>query len=179
MKTSLVNSVTGYIANKFQILVQRVTTGQQPNPASWKVIDFTDQIPNHTIGAIIDPVNLRGSRFIITYDDYDTASLYDLENYLGAFPDEPSTSPEFGDEQPFPGDIELVKATDLEVMRYLVNLPSGYFETTQNPSYTAGKNKRITEVALLDSNKDVLVIAKAGTPIQRTGTQVLGVQIDI
>jgi hypothetical protein len=102
-----------------------------------------------------------------------------LESYLGPFPNEPSSLPEFGDEQSFAGSIKLIRATDLEVMNYLINLPSGYFETTQNPSYIAGKTKRITEIALLDDNKEVLVIAKAATPIARTGSQVLSVKIDI
>jgi hypothetical protein len=87
--------------------------------------------------------------------------------------------PEFGDEQPFTGSIRLVRAVDLEVMRFLINLPSGEFTTTQNPSYISGKSKRITEVALLNDNKEVLVIAKVPKPIVRTGTQVFAVKIDI
>ena len=53
--------------------------------------------------------------------------------------------------------------------------------TTQNPSWvnnTEGK-KRISEIALLDENKDVLVIGKIPTPIVRTGTQVFAVKIDL
>lgn len=176
MQTDFYYSTVGYVADKFQILAQKVTTGEQPDPTAWKVIDFTSEIPSHVVGSLIDPINLRGTRFIITYSDYDNASLYVLPD-----PDliDTSTSPEFGDEQPFTGSIKLTRATDIEIMRYLVNLPSGYFETTQNPSYTSGKPKRITEVALLDSNKEVLVIAKASSPIERIGTQVLGVKIDI
>jgi hypothetical protein len=64
-------------------------------------------------------------------------------------------------------------------MRFLVNLPNGEFTTTQNPSYTSGKTKRITEVALLNSNKDVLVIGKMPKPIHRVGTQVFAVKIDL
>jgi hypothetical protein len=89
----------------------------------------------------------------------------------------------FGDFQSFPGSIKVARVTDMEVMRFLVNLPSGYFETTQNPSYDATAipaiPKRITEVALLDENKDVLVIAKASSPIEKVGTIVLAVQLDI
>ena len=64
-------------------------------------------------------------------------------------------------------------------MNYLINLPSGQFDTTQNPSYVSGVDKRITEVALLDSNKNVLVMAKTSKPIVRAGTQVVAVKIDI
>jgi hypothetical protein len=37
---------------------------------------------------------------------------------------------------------------------------------------------KITEVALLDSNKETLVVAKATTPITRLGTQVFAVKLD-
>jgi hypothetical protein len=179
MNTTFSGCTNGYIANKFYILVQRVDDNSQPTPENWKIIDYTSDIPNHTVGDLIDPVNLRNQRFIITNSRYENASAYILEDFLGLFPDEPSTEPEFGDEQPFTGGIKLVRATDLEVMRFLVNLPSGDFTTTQNPSYISGKPKRITEVTLLDENKDVLVIAKTSSPIERTGTQVLAVKIDI
>jgi len=178
MKTSLADSTNGYIADTFKILVQKVATGQQPDPTLWTIIDFTDLIPNHTSG-LIDPNNLKGARFIITYDDYDNGTRYDLESYIGLLPDEPSTLPEFGDDQPFTGSVKLVRATDIETLRFLVNLPSTDFTTTQNPSYVLGKPKRFTEVALLDENKNVLVIAKTSSPVVRIGSQVVAVKIDL
>jgi len=39
-------------------------------------------------------------------------------------------------------------------------------------------DKRITEVALLNSNKEVLVVAKTANPVKRTGTQVFSVNLD-
>ena len=188
MSTTLLGSTKGFIANKFQILVQKVNTGSQPDPTMWKIIDFTPEIPGHSVGTNINPVNLRNKRFVITNADYENAGRYDLETYLQPnidFPNEHPgnthllTTPEFGDEQPFTGSIRLVRAIDLEVMRFLINLPSGEFTTTQNPSFITGKQKRITEVALLNENKEVLVIAKVPKPIVRTGTQVFAVKIDI
>ena len=188
MTTTLLGSTKGFIANKFEILVQKVNTGSQPDPTMWKIIDFTPEIPGHSVGTNINPVNLRNKRFVITNADYENAGRYDLETYLQPnidFPNEHPgnthllTTPEFGDEQPFTGSIRLVRAIDLEVMRFLINLPSGEFTTTQNPSFITGKQKRITEVALLNENKEVLVIAKVPKPIVRTGTQVFAVKIDI
>lgn len=178
MKTSIYDYTSGYIANNFSVLAQLVDAGDQPTPDGWKIIDFTADIPNHTVGDYIDPINMSGSRFIITKQLYDDADRYDLEEYMGDMPDEPSTEPEFGDEQPFPGSIKLTRGTDLQVMRFLVNLPDGEFSTTQNPTWSTGKPKQITEVALLDSNKDILVIGKTPKPILRSGTQVLAVKID-
>lgn len=172
-------STFGYIADVFKILVQKVDTGSQPDPTQWREIDFTAEIPNHTPGSLIDPANLRGTRFIITNNDYDNASIYSLYGTnLDPF-ETPFVAPEFGEEQPFTGSIKLTRATDLETMIYLINLPSTDYMNTQNPTYVEGSTKRVTEVALLDRNRDVVVIAKASNPIVRQGTQVLSVKIDI
>jgi hypothetical protein len=110
-------------------------------------------------------------------------TLYDIESYLGLVPGESDSItepglPQFGDEQPFPGSIRLVRATDIERMSFMVNLPSSQFTTTQNPTYPSGADKRITEVALLNSNKEVMVIAKTAKPVKRSGTQVFAVRLD-
>ena len=88
-----------------------------------------------------------------------------------------TTQPQFGDEQPFPGSIRLVRATDIEEMNFLINLPCNQFDVTQNPTYESG-DKYITEVALLNSNKEPLVVAKTSVPIKRLGTQVFAVKLD-
>jgi hypothetical protein len=88
-----------------------------------------------------------------------------------------TTEPQFGDEQPFPGSVKLVRATDVEQMNFLINLPSGKFTKSQNPTYSSG-DSMITEVALLDSGKNPLVIGKASKPLKRTGTQVFSVKLD-
>ena len=180
--TTGTTSTTGYAADKFYILVQRVPTGTQPVSDEWYIIDYTDDL---VTGGTINPDDLRNTRFIISSSDIASPTFYDLETYLGDFPDEPSGTsiPEFGDEQPFPGQIDVVRGYDIQVMNYLINLPSGYFETSQNPYFvndpTSTTPKRITEVALLDSNKEVLVMAKTSSPIKREGTQVVAVKIDL
>ena len=179
MTNNLPSYKTGFIADKFHILGQLVNAGEQPSTDDWKIMDYTDEIPNHTVGDYIDPDNMKGSRNIITYDKNDNASTYDLEDFLGEFPNEPSSLPEFGDEQPFPGSITVVRAIDIHTMRFLINLPQGQFTTTQNPTYPSRVVPlKITEVSLLDSNKDVLVTAKVSKPITREGNQILAVKID-
>ena len=89
-----------------------------------------------------------------------------------------STLPQFGDSQPFPGSVKLTRATDLEVMTFMVSLPSSQFTETQNPTYKTGATKRITEVALLDENKNALVMAKTAKPVIRSGNQVFAVKLD-
>jgi hypothetical protein len=78
----------------------------------------------------------------------------------------------------FPGTIDLVRATDVQVLRFLASLPNGQFSETQNPTYVGLATKKITEIALLDENKEIVAIGKLTKAIDRIGTQVLSVKID-
>jgi len=174
---------SGFIANQFQILVQVTDTGELPIHDNWTRINYTSHISGHTVGQLIDPLDITNVSMKVTNAMYTSGTLYDIESYLGLVPDESDSltepgPPQFGDEQPFPGSIRLVRATDIERMTFMVNLPSSQFTTTQNPTYPSGADKRITEVALLNSNKEVMVIAKTAKPIKRIGTQVFGVRLD-
>jgi hypothetical protein len=182
MVTNVTGVTDGYIADKFYALVQ-VNTGQTPSPNLWKKIDITSQIPGYTSGPI-NPTGLTGNTFTIYMSGYTgSTNFFDLEdhfsgltaNYLGDTGW--TTQPQFGDEQPFPGSVRLVRSSDIEEMNFLVNLPSTQFNTTQNPTYSSG-DKKITEVTLLDSNKEPLVVAKTAVPLTRVGTQVFAVKLD-
>ena len=50
-------------------------------------------------------------------------------------------------------------------MRYKVNLSFAEFQTTTNPTWKKGSNSYVTEIALLDSNKDVMVVSKMQSPV--------------
>ncbi len=190
MNTTFSGSTKGYIANKLWILVQETTNEVNtiPDPTQWTKIDITDKIPNHVSG-LIDPTKLRDHTFVIKQTDIDGGSLFDIEDYLKELPtgtdymgsEDPSADPQFGDEQPFPGSIKLVRSTDIEEMRFLVNLPHTQWNLSQNPTLDNGirtNEERITEVALLNQNKETLVTAKTSSPIKRKGSQVISVKID-
>ena len=190
LKTNFADVTDGYVADKLFILIQETTdeTDLLPDPSQWFKIDITSRIPNHTVGNLINPQNLRDVSFIITGSDVNNADLFDLEDYLQNNPSNleylgtpinPSSNPQFGDEQPFPGNIKVVRCTDIEEMRFLVNLPHSQWTNTQNPTHPGDSTtKMVTEVALLDQNKDILVTAKTSTPVKRLGTQVFSVKID-
>ncbi len=175
----------GFIADKFFALVQIVDTTDSdslPDTSLWRKIDLTSSIPNHTSG-LINPDSLEGNTFTIKYSAYTGASIFDLENHMSGLTSDyllsttGTTEPQFGDEQPFPGSVRVVRASDLEVMNFQINLPSGTFTKSQNPTYRSG-NPKITDITLLDSNKDVLVVAKTAVPVTRTGTQTFSVKLD-
>lgn len=183
MKTSVAGIKTGFVANKLYALLQLTDTGEYPEPNLWKQVDVTSQIVGYTSG-LITPSSLTETTFKVTKAQYDAASFFDLEthmasvlsNYLGdtTFTDEP----QFGDEQYFPGSIKVVRASDVEEMKFLVNLSTTEFLETQNPTYVSGTTKKVTDIALLDSNKDVMIIAKTSVPVTRTGAQVFAIKLD-
>lgn len=185
LKTNTTGITEGFIANKFTALVQIVNSATgTPISSEWRKIDLTSEVGGDG-SSLIGVSGFTGKTFTITKTQYDAASSnkFDLEthlndlqsNYLGDT--NSTTQSQFGDEQPFPGSIRLVRATDIEQMNFLINLPSSTFVNSQNPTYVSG-DRYITEVALLNSNKEPLVIAKTPTPIKRLGVQVFAVKLD-
>jgi hypothetical protein len=192
MVTGFTGVTDGFVANKFYALVQ---TGATPSTNAWRKIDLTSQITGYT-SDYINPTGLTGVSFTINYSSFNTASTFDLEDHMSGVTSDylwnttgSTTQPQFGDEQPFPGSVRLVRATDIEEMNMMINLPTGTFG--DNPSSTGGYSQNptfpktgtlpptyITEVALLDSNKEPLVVAKAPTPVKRAGTQVFAIKLD-
>lgn len=182
METSFSGITEGFLAKKFKVLIQETTdnTDKLPIPSQWREVDFTTEAGGNGSN-YLNPSGLTGTTFIINQEDYDDAPLFDLETYMGSdylnSTGMTTNPPQFGDDQPFPGSIRLVRATDIAEMNFLVNLPSGQFETTQNPTFVSGP-KYFTEVALLGKNKETLVVGKLSTPIKRLGSQIVAVKLD-
>lgn len=181
MGTTTSDLTNKFVGTELKILVQETnpSTNPYPQPDLWKEIDITNLVAGSSL-PYLDPLDIEDKTFIINKNDYDNAPFYDLENYMGGgyFVIEPSVDPNWGDEQLFAGSVSVVRATDIEVLNFLVNLPSDQFLITQNPTYTQGLDKKVTDIALLDSNKEPLVVAKTSRPITRVGSQVFAVKLD-
>jgi hypothetical protein len=170
----------GFYATKFEVLAQKVPTGTRPNPSNWRLIDFTNSISADTINGYITEDALTGTTFIVTETLYNSAPYYNLNDYIDLTP-LGNTSPKlnFGDEYYFYGGIETdIQATIYEMM-YKVNLNYTEFQNTSNPTWTPGTKSYITEIALLDDKKDVLVVSKLQSPVLRQGIQQFLVKFDL
>jgi len=170
----------GFFGDEFEILVQKVPTGQRPNPAMWKKIDFTTQIQNSFIDGFITQSSLTGTTFIISPDNYNSAPFYNLNDYVNLTPvGYTGQSLNFGDEYYFYGSFETDIMATIYEMKYKINLSSSEFQVSTNPSWTPGTKSYVTEIALLDDNKDILVMSKLQSPTLRQGIQQYVVKIDI
>jgi hypothetical protein len=139
---------------------------------------------DYTIAAGTSLGNLKtGHTFTINEINIDSRTQFTLSTYTGEnYALTSDQYPYFGNEATYPGTVSVVRSTDIEEMKFLISLPDGKFTTSQNPTWvnenTSGK-ARITEVALLNSNKDALVMGKLATPLERTGgSQVISIKLD-
>jgi hypothetical protein len=166
------NLKSGTVADKLYILVQVTDNNTQPSPTAWRMIEKTP-----VNSGFITPASMNGFVATITRAEYDTAasSIFTLSGHT-SFSYTGYTG-QFGERQPFAGSVKVTRESTIEEMKFLVNLPSGKFNVSQNPTFASG-NPVVTEVALLDSNKEVLVMGKTATPITRTGDQVFAVKLD-
>jgi hypothetical protein len=171
--------VEGFVADKIELIVQKVEGNVRPNSSEWKIIDVTPQISNTMINGYITENGLTGTTFVITQDDYDNAPSYDLNNFIDLTPVGSTNSQlNFGDEYYFYGALETdIQATIYE-MRYKVNLSSSEFQVSTNPSWTNGNPSHITEIGLYDSDKNLMIISKMQSPTLRQGIQQFLIKFD-
>jgi hypothetical protein len=170
----------GFNTEEFQVLVQTGTTTGRPISSQWKLIDFTDQLSASTSNGFITQSGMTGNTFIIRYNAYVNAPIYNLDNFIDLpqpFPLEKDKL-NFGDEYFFYGNIETdIQATIYE-MKFLVNLAQTQFTNTSNPTWTVGKPSYITEIGIYDADKDLVVINKLTSPTLRQGSQQFAIKLD-
>jgi YVTN family beta-propeller protein len=174
------DTVSGFYADKFEIIAQKVPTGERPSSSEWKILDFTDQLSATTINGFITQEGLTGNTFVITQEDYDNAPYYNLNDYIDLTPQGFTGSQlNFGDEYYFYGSLETdIQATIYE-MRYKINLGQSEFLSPSNPSWTNGNQSYVTEIGLYDSDKNLMIISKMQSPVLRQGIQQFLIKFDL
>jgi len=174
------DATQGFLANKFEILCQKVVGNARPNSSEWVAIDFTSQLASTMVNGYITQEGLTGNTFVITQQEYDDAPTYNLNTYIPLTPvGYTGTSLNFGDEYYFYGSLETdIQATIYE-MKYKINLGQAEFQTTSNPTWSSGKPSFVSEIGLYDSNKNLMIISKMQSPVLRQGIQQFLIKFDI
>ena len=161
--------------SSFQIICQKVSGDTRPDPNGWKIINVTSQLPS----SIISQANLSATTFVITNTLYNSAPTYDLGNYINLTPvGATGNILNFGDEYFFYGNIETEIQATIYEMRYLCNLSQNEFTYSSNPTWSAGTSSYVTEIGLLDSNRNLMAISKLQSPIARQSIQQFLVKLD-
>jgi hypothetical protein len=171
---------SGFTANSLKILAQKVTSGTtRPNPTQWREIDMSLQLSATTIGGYLTTTGLTATTLQITETLYNSAPTYRLDNYI----DIPSlnqtgTTFNFGGEFYFYGTIQTDIQATIYVMNYLCNLGQTQFFDSSNPTWNKTTPPYVTEVALYNSEKELMVISKIQSPEKRQGIQQYPIKLD-
>ena len=175
LQTTTGNIINGHISNQFYLLFQITNNNQYPDSDDWSYYKQSGITLNGA--GLIESSQLSNNTFTINQSNVSSATgSFNLGNFMTSnFTG--TTGPYFGDEQPFPGSVNVVRGTEIQRLKFRANLPPNKFLTSINPTYNSG-NPMITEVALLNSNKETLVMAKMSEPLERLGSQTIDVELD-
>jgi hypothetical protein len=171
---------SGFTANKIKILAQKVSSGTtRPSASQWREINVDSQMSASTSGGFLTSAGLSGTTIQITKSMYDAASTYNLNNYI-TLPQLGQTglTLNFGGEFYFFGNIQTDIQATIYVMNYLCNLGQTQFFDSSNPTWDGVTNPHITEVALYNADKELMVISKIQSPEKRQGIQQYPIKLD-
>ena len=171
-------ALSGYSANSFKVLCQLVSGTTQPSPTAWREIDFTSEISGSSVNGYLTVSGLTGTTFQITNELYNSATTYNLANYINIPQNGYPEILNFGDEYYFYGNLQTDITATIYEMRYLINLGRNQFTNTSNPTWVSGTTSYVTEIGLYDSNYDLIVISKLQSPELRQGIQQYVVKLD-
>jgi hypothetical protein len=172
-------SPSGFTATGLKLIAQKVSTGTtRPVATSWKEIDVTSQLSATTIGGYLNASGMTNTTIQLTKSMYDTASTYNLSNYLNLVPlGSTGLTLNFGGEYFFFGNIQTDIQATIYVMNFLCNLGQTQFFDSSNPTWT-GNNPYVTEVGLYNADKELMVISKIQSPEKRQGIQQYPIKLD-
>jgi hypothetical protein len=170
--------LSGYSANSMKILVQMVEGTNRPVSTAWREIDVTPDISGTSINGYITMSGITGTTFQINQETYDNATPYNLGNYITLPQNGQTDYLNFGDEYYFYGNLETDITATIYEMKYLVNLGRNQFTNTSNPTWMSGTTSYVTEIALYNQNKDLMVISKLQSPELRQGIQSYVIKLD-
>lgn len=178
-----VSGGTGWYADKFYILAQKQPIGTYPDPTQWKLMDYTSQIYNHTVGNRINPNNLEAGNtlaqaFNITQSDYTAGVTYDLSNFIKIPQTAETDYLQFGDERFFFGNIEATGVTDKYRTKFVFTVPPTMFNWSTNPTWPSSNQKvHIDEVCVYDVNKNLVAIGKMNLPIEKVNNATIIIEV--
>jgi hypothetical protein len=175
---------TGFNANTFKIIAQKVPIGSEPDPASWIEYDYTSKLDSYTSwSATTIPVdNLSNRTYTFTNSEYTAGTPYVVTNYIGSLPtpSNPSDGLGFGEESILLGNINC----DIKAVVYRTKITQrlnfNQYNTSINPTFDDGEDDvYITEAGIYDDNNNLVAIGKLNRPIKKNGNKLFTLELDM
>jgi len=187
-------SGTGWNANSIQLLVNKVDSTLYPNmkidqlpPDGWRLISNSSLGGNGVFSGgstTIDPVNLLTNTFIVSQEDYNSGTTFDLTGKYSAFTintNITSNGLTFGDESFFFGNIKANILSTVFKTVLTVLVPDTKLNSSLNNSFNGllDSNTYITEVGILDNNNTLVGVGKPTYPIPKNSSRYIAFQLEI
>jgi hypothetical protein len=165
----------GFYAYKFKLVYQIVDDqNARPDAGSWKVYDFTTTTLTSTVGQTINPLALENQTpttngFVLSTAIDTAASTFDITIPLSMAPNTNPSLLQFGDERFFNGNLNTYIGATIYKTLFDIRANAAQYTLTTNPTRskipsTNPPNIKVTEVAVYDANKNLVVIGKLSTP---------------
>ena len=166
----------GFYAYNFKLVYQIVNDpNQRPDAGSWKTYDFTSTAITGVAGETINPKLLENQSpitngFVLTNLADSSATIFDITQSLGLAPNSNSDILQFGDERFFYGNLTTFIGATIYKTLFDIRVNSSEYTLTTNPtrSQQASTNPptiKATEVAIYDTNQNLVVIGKLSQPV--------------
>jgi hypothetical protein len=175
---------TGFNANTFKIIAQKVAIGSEPNPALWIEYNYTSKLDNYsTWSATTIPVtNLTNRSYSFTNTEYTAGTSYNVTSYVGALPSTstPNTGLAFGEESILLGNVN----SDIKAVVYrtkiIQKLNFNQYNTSNNPTFDSTQDDvYVTEAGIYDDNNNLVAIGKLNKPIKKNGNKLFTLELDM
>jgi hypothetical protein len=175
---------TGFNANTFKIIAQKVAIGSEPNPALWIEYNYTSKLDSYsTWSATTIPVtNLANRGYSFTNAEYTAGTSYIVTNYVGSLPTTalPNVGLGFGEESILLGNVN----SDIKAVVYrtkiIQKLNFNQYNTSKNPTFdTAQDDVYVTEAGIYDDNNNLVAIGKLNNPIKKNGNKLFTLELDM
>jgi len=173
----------GFYATNFKLVYQILDNqNDRPSAGSWKVYDFTSTAITTTANQTIDPLLLENQtrkEFVLTSVINSASTIFDITKSLSMAPTSNSNILQFGDERFFYGNLETYIGATIYKTIFDIRVNSSQYSLTSNPtrskeSVTNPPDIKATEVAIYDSNKNLVIIGKLSQPVAlKTGNTIM------
>ena len=185
-------SGTGWNANSVQLLVQEYpisasTTVSDLPTNQWKIFgDGSGKYTGETGSLTISPSDLQSHVFNLTQEDYASANTYSLDGAFSAFTTNVDTiyssGLTFGNESFFYANLTTgIQANVFKSNITIFARNDEYNSSTLNTTFDSLYNDStfITEIGILNSNKELVAVAKPAYPIKKNSSRYLAFQLEL
>jgi hypothetical protein len=172
----------GFYATNFKLIYQIVDDqNQRPDPSAWKFYDYTTTALTQNSGVTINPLILENQSpysnsscdgqngFILNNNINQLSSTYGITTSLSMAPNTQPEILQFGDERFFYGNIDTYIGATIYKTIFDIRINTSQYNLTSNPTRsqntsTSLPNIKVSEIAIYDSNKNLVIIGKLSEP---------------